>query len=62
MTPSPHADPRALRLLLELRARQQGLSRSTALAWERAVFCECFSDPEPARRVQGFLGRKLEAP
>lgn len=52
---SPNGDARALALLEALRQQQKDLPRRAALAWERAVFCEAFLDPEPGRRVQAFL-------
>lgn len=55
--PSPDADARALELLRALRDHQAGLDRGPALAWERAAFAEAFASPEPARRVQAFLGK-----
>ncbi|HEU4950777.1 MAG TPA: hypothetical protein VFT46_02440 [Holophagaceae bacterium] len=55
--PSPDADARALELLRALRTWQGGLDRGAALAWERAAFAEAFASPEPARRVQAFLGK-----
>ena len=56
--PSPDADDRALELLRALRGRQAGLDLGPALAWERAAFAEAFASPEPARRVQAFLGKE----
>jgi hypothetical protein len=53
--PAAEGDSRAIFLLKTLRQQQRGLARSSALAWERAVFCEAFLDPEPARRVRAFL-------
>ncbi|HJU84288.1 MAG TPA: hypothetical protein VJ600_08755 [Holophagaceae bacterium] len=53
---SPHADPRALALLLATRQSQAGLPRQAALAWERAAFAEAFGAEEPRRRVRAFLG------
>ncbi|MBS1767948.1 MAG: hypothetical protein JST05_11180 [Acidobacteria bacterium] len=54
---SSEADPRALALLARLWMAQDGLGCDPALAWERALFSDAFTDPEPARRVQAFLGR-----
>ena len=58
--PSPEADPRTLALLAALEARQAGLGRGQALAWERLFFAEAFTDPEPARRVRAFLGESAD--
>jgi hypothetical protein len=48
---------RALALLGNLQARQAGLPRSAALAWERAAFAEVFGHPGPRQRIRGFLER-----
>lgn len=52
---SAEGDARAIFLLKTLRHQQRELPHSSALAWERATFCEAFLDPEPARRVRAFL-------
>ena len=46
---------RALELLGNLQARQAGLPRPAALAWERAAFGEVFDHPEPGQRIRRFL-------
>ncbi len=51
---------RALVLLGNLQARQAGLARPAALAWERAAFAEVFDHPEPGRRIRRFLDKGLE--
>ena len=51
----PDACERALTLLGNLQARQAGLPRPAALAWERAAFAEVFDHPEPSQRIQRFL-------
>ncbi len=58
--PVSGACERALELLGNLQARQAGLSRSAALAWERAAFAEAFDHPEPGRRIRRFLDKGLE--
>lgn len=49
-------DPRALNLLASLGEHQRDLPRAAALAWERVIFAEALSHPEPQRRIQAFLG------
>ncbi len=51
---------RALALLGNLQARQAGLPRPPALAWERAAFGEVFDHPEPGQRIRRFLDKGLE--
>ena len=46
---------RAFFLLDGLQARQGGLCRSAALAWERAAFAEVFDHPDPGQRIRRFL-------
>lgn len=54
------AGERALSLLGGLQARQGGLPRPAALAWERAVFAEVFDHPEPGLRIRRFLDKDLK--
>ena len=58
--PVSGACARALDLLGNLQARQAGLSRPSALAWERAAFAEAFDHPEPGQRIRRFLDKGLE--
>jgi hypothetical protein len=52
-------ETRALALLAAVRVEQAGLSRSAALAWERAVFREAFLESGPGLRIRAFLeGRR----
>lgn len=46
---------RALFLLGNLQARQEGLPRPAALAWERAAFAEVFDEDGPGQRIRSFL-------
>lgn len=48
---------RALFLLENLQARQEGLPRPAALAWERAAFAEVFDHAGPGERIRSFLGK-----
>jgi hypothetical protein len=48
---------RALALLANLQCHQAGMSRSAALALERAVFCEAFDHPGPGLRIRRFLDK-----
>jgi hypothetical protein len=48
-------ESRALQLLDATREAQEGLSRSAALAWERAAFRAAFQHPEPGQRIRAFL-------
>jgi hypothetical protein len=44
-------------MLSDLQVHQQGLPRSAALAWERAVFSEVFDHPDPGLRIRRFLDK-----
>jgi hypothetical protein len=48
---------RAFSLLENLQRHQRNLTRGSALAWERAAFCEVFDHPEPALRISRFLDK-----
>jgi hypothetical protein len=48
---------RALFLLGNLQHQQQDLPHGSALAWERAAFCEVFDHPEPGLRIRRFLDK-----
>lgn len=48
---------RALALLSNLEQAQRNLSRSPALALERAAFMEIFNHPDPGLRIRRFLDK-----
>lgn len=50
-----NASERAITIFENLDKQQTGLSRSLALAWERAAFCDVFDHPEPGTRIRRFL-------